>query len=39
MGRVDLDESGMGRVRRGGDWVVVFSFLLWAVGGGGGGGG
>ena len=40
MGRVDSDELGMGRVRRGGDWVVVFSFLLWtAVDGGGGGSG
>ena len=37
MGRVDSDELGMGRVRRGGDWVVVFSFLLWTAGGGVGG--
>ena len=35
MGRVDSDELGMGRVRRGGDWVVVFSFLLWTASGGG----
>ena len=26
VGRVDSDESRIGRVRRGGDWVVVFSF-------------
>ena len=38
VGRVDSDESRIGRVRRGGDWVVVFSFLLWTGGGGGGGG-
>ena len=38
--RVDMNELGTGRVRRGGDWVVVFSFLLWtAVDGGGGGSG
>ena len=35
-----MNELGTGRVRRSGDWVVVFSFLLWtAVDGGGGGSG
>ena len=36
--RVDMNELGKGWVRRGGDWVVVFSFLLWTTVDGGGGG-
>ena len=38
VGRVDSDESRTGQVQRGGDWVAVFSFLLWTAGCGGGGG-